>query len=211
MKHNSLGTYEGTGDLVEMIIAESKNVYGWRPGRAALIHAIRDLRHPEAPYLTPDQFRVWVDEAKALIRARKLDFSSPRHVLGLTPEQYRRITSGKAGIEATGVRSRPIALACAHFQMGLPMPVEPDDHRALSAWFDACFSSSERVAEWMGVDSRTLSNRLRGYSLSGDTRQKQKVEAYWVRALSWLQIMGPVVPYGPKTPTPLWPGQNTEN
>jgi len=104
MRHNTTGTYEGTADLVEILIAESKFAYGWRPVRAAILYALRDMRPDDSDddtvYLTPEQFQTWLAEAKALAKARG-DGLKPADVLGLTAFQIRAMPV------ASGARPSP--------------------------------------------------------------------------------------------------------
>lgn len=213
MRHNTTGTYEGTADLVEILIAESKFAYGWRPVRAAILYALRDMRPDDSDddtvYLTPEQFQTWLAEAKALAKARG-DGLKPADVLGLTAFQIRAMASGYGGKEATGVRSKAIALACAHYAAGMPLPIPAGDAAALDAWFRPRFGGVDRVVQWLGMSKKTLSDRLRGYSLRGEERVTREPEAYLIRALDWLHVVGPVCPYGPKPPVDIWPGQSKE-
>lgn len=210
INHTTVGTYEGTGDLVEILIAESKHAYGWRPGRAGLLYALRESRLSAADddtvYMTPERFETWLKEAKAISKARG-DGLTVNEILGLTTRQIKAMKSGLNNRPARGVTSRAIALACAHYTMGLEMPVPAEDWRALDAWYRPRFGGTDRVIRWMRVNEKTLADRLRGYSLRGEERVAMEPEAYWVRALDWLYTVGPVCPYGEKPAVDIWPGQ----
>ena len=206
MKHDSSGTYEGTAALVDILIEESKHAYGWRPLRAGLLYALREVAPNDDDdatiYLTPAEFTRWVAEAKALSKARG-DGLLPSAILGVSTLVIKTL-------KTKGVTSKPIALACAHYSMGLAMPVPAGDARQLDLWFRPRFGGTDRVSRWLHTAPKTLMHRLRGYEVRGDDRIDRHPEAYWVRALDWLATVGPICPYGPKAPVDIWPGQSQE-
>jgi hypothetical protein len=207
MNHSTAGTYAGTDKLVTSLIEESKHAHGWRPLRAGILYAQRETaqRNSDADviYMTGEQFTSWVAEAKALAKARG-DGLKPSDVLGVSTLVIK-------GMKDRGVTSKPIALACAHYSVGLPMPIEAGSSRALDDWYRPRFGGTERVAEWLQIAAKTLSNRLRGFELrGGDVRVDREPEAYWVRALDWIHTVGPFCPFGPKPAVDIWPGQTAE-
>lgn len=210
MKHNTFGTYEGTSDLVEILIAESKFAFGWRPARAGLLYALRDCNLPsDTVYMTPERFAAWVDEAKLVSGARGSKMK-PSEILGLSNHQIRAMAVGHRDVPATGVTSKMIALACAHYSMGLELPVPAGDARALDEWFRLRFGGTDRVVQWLGITAKTLSDRLRGYGIRGNKRYERQPEAFVIRALDWLYTVGPICPFGPKPAVDIWPGQSKE-
>lgn len=192
------GAWQGTAEIVEAIAAERRYQFGWRPLSAAIVCAVRDLE--AKPVWSGEAFRAWEAEAKLLCKARGDGKLGER--MGLTKLQLRHCRADGA--------DKPIALACAHYTLGLPMPVPAEDVRAFDDWFRPRFGGVERPSEWLGVGNEWLAVRLRGYQLIGGERVPRAPAAWLIRALDWMFTVGPITPYGEKPPAPYWPGQDLD-
>lgn len=195
------GTWEGTEALVLTLANESTHARGFRPLRAAVLAAIRDIKPvsgEEPIYMTATEFTAWRVTAKAVALAREDgNYLDRIDISDFQARKYAREGAPKI-----------IALACAHYLLGLPLPIQPDDPRAFEEWFRPRFGGTERVAEWMQVSAAWLGNRMNGFEILKGQRIERVPSVSLIRALDWLSIVGPVCPYGEKTPLVLWPGQD---
>jgi hypothetical protein len=194
------GAWPGTADLLEQIAAESRFAYTWKPMRAALLIAARDLQPHEGPIWSGDRFAQWEAEAKLLAKAR--GDGRPRDRLGFTADQARKMRA--EGVEKVRV------LACAHYTLGLPQPVPAGDVRTFEDWFYPRFKSANAVAPWLGVSVPFLNDRLRGFATKGADRTPREPEAWLIRALDWVATVGPLMPYPDKPSPAVWPDQDLD-
>lgn len=194
------GAWEGTRDIVEVIVNESRQLHAWRPVRAAALMAIRDIEAAgeDRIVMSAEEFKAWRKTALAVARERGEGNYLER--VGLSGFQAR-------GYSEKGA-TKMVGLACAHFLMGLPMPIEPGDARAFDGWYTPRFGAVDRVATWLGVSTPYLTARLKGFEVLKGVRYAREPEIYLIRALDWLWSVGPVCPYGRKADLQIWPGQD---
>lgn len=195
-------TWDGTAPMLETLAYESKHMHAWRPVRAAVVAAMRDLQEPQdGPVMSGAEFETWRAEAKLLAKAR--EDGNPYDRIGISAYQAREF--GKNGAP------KMIALACAHYLLGRPLPIPSGDPRALDEWYTPRFGGVERVGEWLGVSGNWMTVRMRGFEMVRGERVERKPEAHLIRALDWLANVGPIVPYGARRgPLAIWPGQDLE-
>jgi hypothetical protein len=196
------GTWDGTAEILEVIAYESKHVHAWRPVRAAALAAMRDLVEPEGEgIMSPEEFARWRSEAKVLARARGDGNIHDR--MGISPWTARQYEQKGA--------PKLIALACAHYLLGRPLPIPSGDSRALEDWFTPRFGGVQRVADWLGVSRDWLTARLKGWEMVKGERVERYPEANLIRALDWMYNVGPICPYGARREAlAIWPGQDLD-
>lgn len=201
------GTWTGTEDAVAALVQDSMHKHGWRPVRAATLLTMAELNQRGRVWMTPEEFKTWVGVAKAVTKQRKEPLAVAQHDLGLTAGRvYDLQRPDRVALRGLKI-SKVEALACAHYAMGLPRPVEPGNAEALMEWFAPRFGAVVNVAAFLDVTDAWLGARLRGWMLTRGERRDAPPEGFLVRALDWVYRVGPVCPYGDRPSVDLWPGQ----
>ena len=201
------GTWDGTDYMVGELVRQSQKKHGWKPARAAMAHGL-EASSSDRVWMTPEEFVTWIGVAKARASRLKLGVGHPRKDLGITDgRMYDLMRPERMAQRGLKVRKAE-ALACAHYALGLPKPVENGDTEAFSAWFQPRFGTQQRITEFLGVKAEWIRERLRGWGVNTEGRRvERKVEGYAIRALDWVWHNGPVCPYGERAPVQVWPGQ----
>lgn len=195
------GTWDGTEELLLSITYESMHAFGWRPRRTAALYAEADLGvDGDRTFMSGAEFAAWEENAKALAKVRGEDRKVAQAVLGISRFQARDYAENGA--------SKIIAVACAHYLFGLPMPIAAEDPRAFDAWYRPRFGGTERVGQWLQVNPDWIGARLRGFEVIKDSRHTRLPPAHLIRACDWLWRIGPFCPYGDRKAVPLWTGHD---
>lgn len=194
------GTYEGTQEVVEAVVAASNRTPAWRAVRAAAVMALAVENTPAAQHehMRTDEFRTWV-EAFTAQGGRMSDIAAE---IGMAATRRLSILGG-ARIEKSE------ALACAHWAAGLPLPIDLKPE-AFAEWFMPRFGGARAVARALGVRETTISDQMRGYEVTSAGRAERLPNVRVVRALDWCWRVGPFSPYGARLPAPAFPGQIVE-
>lgn len=186
--------YGAWGDAAVLGLAlqsESMNQPGWKPLRAAVLHAQADLG-PRV-WMTAGELVRWRIEQQALDKVRKRPRGSADRATGLNAAKVRNIVAGLPVRKVT-------ALACAHYALDLPLP--PAD---LLAWYASRFALAQPVYQWLEMGAETFGQQVRGFKIHHGARIEAPASEAFLRALAWLDRMGPICPYGERAPITAFP------
>ncbi|AKU43505.1 hypothetical protein CPT_Sansa101 [Caulobacter phage Sansa] len=199
------GTWSGTDALVASLVLESRGAPAWRPVRAAVVAATSDVEN--RIWMTPEEFADWVQGAKALAMRLGRGTTHPYQDLQIAPLRVKKLKNPKLMAAEGLIIKKGEALACAHYLMNFPKPVDNGDVEGFADWFDRRLKSVNLIAPYLNMGADTLGSRLRGYDVVRDQRVERKPEGWLIRALDWIDRMGPICPYGPRPAPPIFPGQ----
>ena len=175
---------------------ESTSWPGWRPVGAAARAALADEQ--DRVWMTTEEFVGW--RAHMGIAGSRHTQAKLRETLDMAGTRFKAIMSGAA---ITRVES----LACAHALFGLALPIEPNDSEAFALWFPARFGSQTPIGNFLRYPAHQIGDRIRGFAVSGGKRVPRTPGADLIRALAWVDVMGPWSPYGEKPHVKAWDGQ----
>lgn len=192
-------TYPGTDELVERLVAESKNHPAWRAVRAAAVRALHDTQQPRV-WMTKAEFADWITVQNIVVRRRKEPLK-PLEAVSIASSRKGKILRGEAAV------SKVEALACAHFALRLPMPVAPGDVAGFNDWTDATFGAVAHIETWLELNRAHIGDRMRGYDIVKGEQRPRAPDAGLIRAMDWTARMGTACPYGVQPKVAVFPGQ----
>lgn len=178
-------------DLMHEIAYESQRVRSWRPARAGALVALQKSR----VWMTLDEFENFL----ANTRLPKLRGKVLSERLEIGKKRLKAIREGSP-------ISRVEALACAHYQLGLALPVPAGDVEAFGPWVNARFGAFEAIGNFLGIRGDDITNRIRGYDTRKGGRVPCKPGPQLIRALDWVYRVGPSCPFGDAPDVEYWPG-----
>lgn len=181
---------------IAQLEADARNNWpGWRPVTAA---ALLTLDEHDRVWMTTEEFIRWREQ---------MGISGSRHtlvkILDLLNMGRLRLNTIMDG----GKISRVESLACAHALFGLQAPVQPGDSEAFASWIAARFGATGPVAAYLRYPSTGIGDRIKGFKVTGAKRSPRAPEIDLIRALDWVDVMGPWSPYGDKPRGKVWAGQ----
>lgn len=193
--------WDGTAEIIEAVVRESRNAGAWCPVRAG---AMMTMAGPGEIHMTAEQFAIWKKQARNLAKVLGIT-ERPIDDLTMTRDRFSDLGNPRRAERVNARVTRAEALACAHYLAGFPKPCGPDD---LADWFFPRFGTFASVAPVLDFEVRAISRRINGYQIVNGERQPFVPEGSFIRALDWLWRVGPVNPYGTRPTLAFWPGQD---
>lgn len=192
------GAHPGTAELIEALVRES--IYGphWRPIRSAAVMAMAVSAAGDHVWMTTAEFDAW----------KAMHFPDRRR--GATSGLMRVLDMGKgrlASIRAGSPVKKWEALACAHYALGLPLPIESGNPEVFARWIVETFGATVSIAGAAGLAKDRIADRMSGRELCRGVSVKREPEEAMIRALDWIRRVGPFSPYGQRAQAEAFPGQ----
>lgn len=182
---------------IAAIKAENSTAWpGWRRVSAAALLALAD--DGDRVWMTTEEFVAW--RAFMGISGARHTRIRVREMIGMAHTRLKTVMDG-------GRINRVESLACAHSLFGLTLPIEEGDSEAFAGWFPARFGAQTPIARYLRFPNNHIGDRIRGYVVKDGKRIPRAPEVDLIRALDWVDVMGPWSPYGEKPVVKAWPGQ----
>lgn len=196
------GTFTGTQPLIEALVENSTHAPAWRPVRAAAALGLAAQDPPAGHvWMTPAEFAAFIERHFPVRSNRAGRLQSE---LGIARSRRHAILEDGAPV------GKAEALACAHYALGLPLPIPPGDTTAFAGWIEPRFGLVSALTAALDVAPRYITSRLKGYEVTSRGRRERLPDAGLIRALDWVWRVGPISPYGRRLPAAAFPGQDTE-
>ena len=189
----AVGCWTGTQAAFMAVYRASRGPHTWHAARAAIEH----VTAPDRVWMRPEEYTQALNDQRHFNRSR--DHGEMWGALGISQDTSDRMRSGQRPMR------KHEAIVVAHVRLRLPVP-DLYDREVFQAYVADRFGASADLDAWLELPGNCIADVVRGFKMGGGVRQARPVTEGLIRALDWVDRMGPVpAPYGDRTAAAPFP------